>query len=123
MSEEKKYNLPQIPGEMFSPVFMSEEEFEDGDAQEGDASVAGRAELAGDADDDEGEGDGAAPPALQSEAATAAFSRLYSAKRMCMKMATMATPSTVMRVQASGISKLPPDCTPAWPRGPASIHR
>ena len=57
MSEEKKYNLPQIPGEMFSPVFMSEEEFEDGDAQEGDASVAGRAELAGDADDDEGEGE------------------------------------------------------------------
>ena len=30
MSEKKKYNLPQIPGEMFRRCFMSEEEFEEG---------------------------------------------------------------------------------------------
>ena len=30
---------------------------------------------------------------------------------MCMKIATIAMPITAMRVQASGISKLLPDCT------------
>ena len=63
----------------------------------------------------------AAPPAAQSDAATARPRRLYSAKRMCMKIATIATPSTAMTVQASGIWKLPPDCTTCLATRP-SIH-
>jgi len=63
----------------------------------------------------------AAPPAVQSAAATKRPSRLYRTKRMCMKIATIAMPSTDMMVHAIGISKLPPDCTNCLATRP-SIH-
>jgi hypothetical protein len=63
----------------------------------------------------------AAPPAAHPNAATVLPSLLQSTKRMCMKIASIATPSTTVMVQASGIAKLPRDGTTRLAARP-SIH-